>query len=295
MISSIATFLLGMVVFIPGFAYFGEAPTEMPSVMNDIKFEDYKDFTKTWHLVTVRYRTDSNELRFTYANDQAWKEMNSSKQEYTDGAIFAKVGLITEKDPAFVSSEVPSGAKRFQFMVRNKKKYKDTQGWGYALFDSKGKIFDEEIKKKTLACAACHNIVPERNYVFSRPMNLGLGENFLEIKPSANEKSITFIAKSIKIFDPQFQKNLNEDTLEVYSLEGNLKKNYFSGTLDEIVPLLLDHTKKQRQTSTLYLDQQNYSLVKPSKSSANCTDGKVNYEITIFFKGSTVRKTSICY
>lgn len=155
--------------------------------------------------MTVRYRTDSKELRFTYANDLAWKQMNSSQPTYTDGAIFAKVGIIAEKDPAS-SSEVPSGAKRFQFMVRDRKKYRTTNGWGYALFDDKGKVFNEDIKQKTLACAACHNMVPERDFVFSTAMNLDLGAKYLDIKHQAVPGAVTFEVKPKATFADSFRK-----------------------------------------------------------------------------------------
>ncbi len=262
--------------------------------MNDIKFSDYKDFTKTWHLITVRYRTDSKELRFTYANDLAWKQMNSSQPIYSDGAVFAKVGMITEKDPAFSSSEVPSGTKRFQYMVRNEKKYKATNGWGYALFDDKGNIFNEDIKQKTLACAACHNMVPERNYVFSRPMNLNFDSSFLDIKHHPTNTGITFELKPKAFFAVSFQKNLNVESSSVSSLEGNLKKNYFSGTLDEVVPLLLENSKKERQASTLYIDEKNFSIVKPDIESGKCLESQIGYKVIIYFKGSKVRDASIC-
>ena len=263
--------------------------------MNDIKFNDYKDFTKTWHLVTVRYRTDSKELRFTYANELAWKQMNSRQPAYSEGAIFAKVGMITEKDPAFSSSEVPSGAKRFQFMVRNEKKYKATNGWGYALFDDKGKIFNEDVKQKTLACAACHNMVPARNFVFSRPMNLNFGSNYLELEQKPTSGGISFEQKTKGTFPVSFQKNLNKESKSVNSLEGNLKKNYFSGTLDEVIPLLLENTKKQRQTSSLYIDEQNYSIVKPEIEVEGCPENQISYKVIINFKGSKVREASLCY
>ncbi len=103
--------------------------------MNGFLFSDFGQFEKNWKLVTVRYRQDTGELRFTYANPKAWKAMSSGKAEYPDGSIFAKTGYMTDDDPSFTSSKIPSGSRRYQFMVKNKKKYKDQDGWGYALFD----------------------------------------------------------------------------------------------------------------------------------------------------------------
>jgi len=120
--------------------------------MNGIRFKEYQSFAKQWQLITVRYRTDTGEQRFTYANKAAAKVLMSGKTEYPDGAVFAKVGFATEDDPLFPSSKIPHGEKRFQFMVRDKVKYASTGGWGYALFDREGRTFAEEPSGKAMAC-----------------------------------------------------------------------------------------------------------------------------------------------
>ena len=263
--------------------------------MNGLKFEDYKDFTKTWHLVTVRFRQDTKEMRITYANDIAWREMQSSKSTFSDGAMFGKVGLITEKDPAFPSSEVPSGTKRFQLMYRDKKKFAATQGWGYALFDSKGQLFDEDPKMQSTACAACHAIVPERGYVFSRPMNVGFGASALAIEGPAALKSMKMESKAVTGFSKAFQNEIPKGISNVMSLEGELKKKSFSGTLDEIVPFLIETVKLEGKTSTLYNDEHNYTLVSPNRTAEEkCEAGKIPLRVLIQYKGSKVRDSVIC-
>ncbi len=276
-------------------SYYEKASKSGPGVMNGIKFDDYKDFDKKWKLVTVRYRQDSHEMRFTYANDIAWKEMQSLKPNYNDGAIFAKIGFITEQDPAFPSSEVPSGTKRYQFMVKDKNKYKSTEGWGYALFTDEGGLFKEDLAAKTVACAACHALVPERNFVFSRPMRL----QFESVLSQLNSKKILdenlpFIEKPAKEFSKGFQDHLSVGATLVNSLDGPLKKNAFSGTLDEIIPVLLEKAKASGRSATLYLNDKNYSLVSPHLKTADCEDEKTQFSIVVMFNQKLVRKTSIC-
>lgn len=266
--------------------------TGQPTEMNGIKFDDYKDFSKKWHLVTVRFRQDTKEMRITYANEIAWREIQSSKTEYSDGAAFGKVGLITDKDPSFPSSEVPSGTKRFQLMVYNKKKYKSTQGWGYALFDERGQLFNEDAKTQSLACAACHSIVPERGYVFSRPMNPDFGSARLDPLRLAADPSLKFQTKPIAQFSKTFRSAIASDVTSVASLEGPLKKNSFSGTLDEIIPFLIQGLKTQGKTTTLYSNEFNYSIATPSNE--KCESGKTSIRIVIQFKGSKVRDSNIC-
>lgn len=268
--------------------------TGVPTEMNGIKFDDYKDFTKKWHLVTVRFRQDTKEMRMTYANDIAWKAMQQAKPVYPDGAVFGKVGLITDKDPAFPSSEVPSGAKRFQLMVYNKKKFKDTQGWGYALFDERGQLFNEDPKTQTAACAACHAIVPDRGYVFSRPMNVDFGANRLDPVRLAADPTLKFEIKPMSLFSKTFRSMIPGEITSVASLEGPVKKSSFSGTLDEIVPFLIQGLKNEGKTTTLYSDEQNFTIVTTAPPGQKCEIGKTSLRVVIYFKGSKVRDSEIC-
>lgn len=262
--------------------------------MNQMKFEDYKDFTKKWHLVTVRFRQDTKEMRLTYANDLAWSTLQSRKTEYPDGAIFGKVGLVTEADPAFPSSAVPSGAKRFQLMLYNKTKFKSTQGWGYALFDERGRTFNEDQKVQSAACAACHALVPDRGYVFSRPMHINFGANRLDPVRLAADSSLKFEAKPVSAFTKFFRDVIPPTATSIASLEGPIKTNSFSGTLDEIVPFLVDALKRESKPVALYSDEKNFSVVSASVAGRKCETGKSPVRIVIYFKGSKVRDAENC-
>ena len=276
-------------------AYFESSTNPEKAIMNDITFADYSDFTKKWHLVTVRFREDTQEMRFTYANDQAWAEMNKLKPEYSDGAVFAKVGLMSEKDPAFPSSIVPSGAKRYQFMVKNSKKYESTKGWGYALFDQGGHLFNEDVKAKTLACAACHAVVPERDYVFSRPMDLHFDSAFPKIVPSQYmDKYIKFTGQAVTGLPLNLQKLLPKKLKSVDSAEGEVKKNLFSGTLDEIIPFLMENSRKSGQTSVLVLDAKNFTVVTPSIGKKGCDEKKISFHISVLYNDGMVRDIEVC-
>ncbi len=265
--------------------------------MNGIKFTDYSDFTKKWKLVTVRFRADSKEMRFTYANDLAWKDLKSIKPNYADGAIFAKVSLITEEDPAFPSSKVPSGSKRYQYMVRDKKKYKESDGWGYALFDADGNLFNEDIKQKTMACAACHRIVPERDFVFSRELHLDpFSKKTLLPEPTGGKAQIHFIPRPAAFFGLSSPEKSATKEKDFESLEGNLQKNTFSGTFDEVVPLLVDQAKKMSRNSIFFLNQQNYSLVKLVENGKPCAESANEklFAISVIFNGKKVRDVESC-
>jgi hypothetical protein len=276
-------------------AYFDPSPSDNhASVMNDINFSDRKDFMKTWHLVTVRYREDTRELRFVYANDLAWKAMRSLKPDYPDGASFGKVGVKTESDPVFASSQIPGTVERYQLMVKNKAKYKTTDGWGYALFDGDGFVFNEDLKQSTQACMACHRIVPQRDFVFSRLAVLSPNEAVgLPLANSPNDK---IFFKEIKASElPRTLREEVEKTTAIESLEGEIKKNAFSGTLDEIIPLLLEHTRKTRRGSVMILDERNFSAVVPLlHSSKVCANKQSAWHVIANYNSEKVRDAELC-
>lgn len=163
----LATFLLFQSLFISiSFADFAGKDS-----MNDIAFKDFESFSKDWHLVTIRFRKDSLELRLTYANELAKKTMTANSIHYPDGAAFAKTAFGTGVDEQFISSVVPQKVRRYQIMVKDRNKYATTGGWGYALFDPSGKTFPEEPVATAQSCYACHALVKDRGDVFSRPFS----------------------------------------------------------------------------------------------------------------------------
>lgn len=232
--------------------------------MNGHKFEDYKNFEKKWKLITVRYRTDTGELRFTYANDIAYRALMKGSTDYPEGSVFGKAAFLTEEDAAFTSSKVPSGVRRFQLMVRDKKKHASTQGWGYALFDGEGKTFPEDPSLKVQACAACHNLVPDRGYVFSQPMVSSDAIKAIRNKYTET-KGLRFVFKSEKVQRlPDTLSTHLKNFKDLLVLDGELRKYIFQGTLDEIIPSLLEESRKQAKPVILANESfDRFSLVIP--------------------------------
>ncbi len=283
-------YILLILSTITSHAYF-EHSLNSPAEMNGIKFSDHKDFSQKWKLVTVRYREDSKELRLTYANEIAFKAMKALKPDYPDGAKFGKVAFMTEEDPAFPSSKIPTSTRRFQIMVKNRKLYGSTNNWGYALFDEAGKLFPEDIKEKTEACAACHQLVPERDYVFSRPFH----HSASPLTATDRSASIQFLRKKGPDFQGSLIAPLIKDLDALESLEGPLQKHAFSGTLDEVVPLLLERVKIMGKDSLLYVNEKNFTLVKVMPKNDKCS-GTAGRQVTIhiYFNGAKVREADHC-
>lgn len=265
-------------------------------VMNGYRLSDYKDFEKKWKLITVRYRKDTGEMRFTYANDLAYKNLMKNTKDYPDGSVFAKVGIKTLDDPAFISSAVPAGARRYQLMVRNKQKHTDTDGWGYALFDAQAMPFPEPQGQQVAACAACHRIVPERNYVFSQLME----SSPLFKKTSANqpdksfnrniEDRIPFKEISVSELPKPLQSKLVNKTGKVRIVNHEITQAVFQGTLDEIRPTLSREAARTKKPAILLSDDHlSFSLVYVENEDSRCQDsGKTG----IYMKAIISTKTN---
>jgi hypothetical protein len=295
--------LLISILFIP-LASFTQTQILKPEVqMNGISLTQFGDYSNEWKLITVRYRKDTQEMRFTYANPLAYKSMNEGLEIYPDGSVFAKIGYKTGIDPAFNSSVVPSGARRFQFMVRNTDKYKETDGWGYALFNSEGELYDGDLNVQSFACAACHKLVPERNFVFSEkiefsPFMKTIAKTYSLEK---NKSHISFV--ELKPTNKQLIKKLTSLKIKsLFIIDGEIRTHFFSGTLDEVTPLLINELmskdKKNFAHGFVSKDEKTYKFVSfaPKKK---CEGNQVGLSIVEFRpeleKPNQLIENSICF
>lgn len=248
------------------------------SEMNGIQYSTYKDFAKKWELVTIRFRKDTGEMRLTYANKLAIDTLKKGSTNYPDGAVFAKTGIHTSSDPQFVSSVVPKGIRRFQYMVKNKKKFALTGGWGYALFDANGKTFPEDPKATSDACYACHTIVENRGDVFSEMFDFVKdtklprhGENIIQ--------KIKFEWKETKSLPETISTHIPASFSKIRSVENEkMRANVFQGSLDEMKPILEEESKSSK-TPVIFMSKDNkrFVIVVP-KTSEDCMD-MGSYEI----------------
>ncbi|KYG60433.1 hypothetical protein AZI85_13275 [Bdellovibrio bacteriovorus] len=283
-------------------------PSQME--MNGIRLKDYEGFEKNWKFVTVRYRKDSTEMRYTYANDLAWKALTSG-EKYPDGAVFAKIGVITEEDPSFASSVVPMGAIRYQFMVRDEKKCKHTDGWCYALFGGLGVALTNDVKTEEMACAACHKIVPERQYVFSQVAPLTSYMKQVQEKAAkameailppvpVDQKAVQFKTISASDLPEDAQRFLSSKQKKVRDLVGPLKESAFEGTLNEMLPNLIKEALATNQPAIFTTtDQKYFTMAFPDhQRKTPCNDGMHPIAFVETVWGSPSRRINLnvgCY
>ena len=93
-----------------------------------------------------------------------------------DGAKMAKVHWIPKPNQFFKEATVPGNLLNVDFMVKDSKRFADSGGWGYAVFNydaasgtfTPGTLADKPPQANDARCGvACHTRAKSRDYVFT--------------------------------------------------------------------------------------------------------------------------------
>lgn len=124
---------------------------------------------KYWQLIGVSHRTDKDSLRAILGNPIAVKAATEGKTDpWPEGAIFAKLAWKDSVHPNFAAATVPGELSHVEFMIRDSKKFADTNGWGYARWlgmEQKPYGSDADFAQE---CSTCHLQAKDTGYVFTR-------------------------------------------------------------------------------------------------------------------------------
>lgn len=143
--------------------------SKLPVSLNGVKYSN--DF-KNWKVISMSTLFD-NSIRVIYGNDIAVKAVETENfHPWPDGSIVVKSVWKQEK---LANGEIrPGEFVNAQFMVKDSKKYTDTEGWGFAKFS--GKDLHPTGKTASFAkesCIACHRQLAENTgYLFDVPMKV---------------------------------------------------------------------------------------------------------------------------
>jgi hypothetical protein len=133
---------------------------------NGIPFpSDYKN----WRPISSTERFDNNSIRQILGNDIAIKAIAENQiNPWPDGATFAKIAWIEQTGSDGVIR--PGEFFQVEFMIRDKAKYANTLGWGWARWrgtDLKPYGKDANFVDE---CVGCHRPLEDTNYVFTEPI-----------------------------------------------------------------------------------------------------------------------------
>ncbi|MEO8359350.1 MAG: cytochrome P460 family protein [Vicinamibacteria bacterium] len=102
-------------------------------------------------------------IHHIYANPLAIKGYETGT--FPDGSVIAYDELEFKAFPNRTSAE--GARKRVDVMVKDKERFKDTDGWGYESFMKDSRTLGALSQDQAKACASCHAAKKDRDRVFS--------------------------------------------------------------------------------------------------------------------------------
>ena len=146
-------------------------------VPGGLAFSEFRGY-EGWHVVSISQ--DGPLMAAILANPVmigAYRAgIPANGKPFPDGSKMAKVHWTPTKMSTFPAATVPGEQHDVDFMVKDSKRFADSGGWGWAVFEyeaSSGKfrpgtVADKPPQQNDAKCGfACHTIVKTRDYVFT--------------------------------------------------------------------------------------------------------------------------------
>jgi hypothetical protein len=147
-------------------------------VPGGLAFSEFRGY-ESWQVVSIS-QNGGGILAATLANPAMISAYQSGApgngKPFPDGAKLAKIHWNPKKLETFPSATVPGTQHDVDFMVKDGKRFADSGGWGYAVFDydaasdtfKPGTMASKPPQANDAKCgAACHTIVKTKDYVFT--------------------------------------------------------------------------------------------------------------------------------
>ena len=146
-------------------------------VPGGLAFSEFKGY-EAWQVVSTSM--DGELIAAIVANpamiDAYQAGVPGNGKSFPDGAKMAKIHWKPKKLETFPAATVPGTLHDVDFMVKDSKRFADSGGWGYAVFDydaksdtfTPGTTADNPPQGNDAKCGfACHTIVKNRDFVFT--------------------------------------------------------------------------------------------------------------------------------
>jgi hypothetical protein len=147
------------------------------TVPGGLAFSEFRGY-EAWQVVSISH--DGDLLAAILANPAMiaayMAGVPGNGKPFPDGAKMAKIHWNLKKMETFPSATVPSTQHDMDFMVKDSKRFADSGGWGWGVFeyDAASDMFrpgtqaDKPPQANDAKCGfACHTIVKTRDYVFT--------------------------------------------------------------------------------------------------------------------------------
>ncbi len=146
-------------------------------VPNGLSFSEFKGY-EAWQVISISQ--DGALVAAIVGNPVMIRAYTSgipgNGKPFPDGAKMAKIHWTPKKMEVFPAATVPGTQHDVDFMVKDSKRFADSGGWGYAVFDydagtdsfAPGTLAGKPPQGNNAKCGyACHTMVKTRDYVFT--------------------------------------------------------------------------------------------------------------------------------
>jgi cytochrome P460 len=146
-------------------------------VPGGLAFSEFRGYEK-WQLVSISQ--DGGLFAAILANPVLMNAYQAgipaNGKPFPDGSKMAKIHWNPKKLETFPDATVPGTLHDIDFMVKDSRRFADSGGWGYAVFDydaasdtfKPGTLDDKPPQGNDAKCGfACHTIVKTKDYVFT--------------------------------------------------------------------------------------------------------------------------------
>ena len=146
-------------------------------VPGGLAFSEFRGY-ESWQVVSIS--EDGPLVAAILANPamiKAYSEgIPGNGKPFPDGAKMAKIHWNPQKLDVFPAATVPGTQHDVDFMVKDSKRFADSGGWGWAVFDydsasdrfTPGTLAGKPPQGNDAKCGfACHTAVKTRDYVFT--------------------------------------------------------------------------------------------------------------------------------
>jgi hypothetical protein len=146
-------------------------------VTNGLAFSEFRGY-ESWQLVSISQ--DGPLVAAIVANPvmiNAYQAgIPGNGKPFPDGSKMAKIHWTPKKLETFQAATVPGTQHDVDFMVKDSKRFADSGGWGYGVFDydaasdsfTPGTLAGKPPQGNDAKCGfACHTTVKKRDYVFT--------------------------------------------------------------------------------------------------------------------------------
>ena len=146
-------------------------------VPNGLAFSEFRGY-EAWQVVSISQNGDL--MAATLANPEMIKAYQAgipaNGKPFPDGSKMAKIHWNPKKLETFPAATVPGTQHDVDFMVKDSKRFADSGGWGWAVFDydaasdtfTPGTLAGKPPQGNDAKCGfACHTAAKARDYVFT--------------------------------------------------------------------------------------------------------------------------------